>query len=133
MTTTPRRLQMLRVCLVVIGILSMALGPLMLFWPTGWRWDPHHVHYEQMMVGIYFTLGVFLIRAARDPLHNLSLIWFMVWSSLVHASIMAVQALSAPEHTGHLFADVPALFIAAAVLGTLTPRTPLRVARERPT
>ena len=94
----------------------------MILWPSGWRWEPHHAYYEQMMVGIYFTLGVFLLRAARDPLENLSLIWFTVWSCVVHGSIMAVQSLSGTMHRGHLIADVPALFIGAAVLGMLTPR-----------
>jgi hypothetical protein len=82
-----------------------------------------------MMVGLYFTLGVFLLLAAREPLRHLSLIWFAVWSSIVHASIMAFHALSGSERHGHLFADVPALFIAAAVLATLTPR---RAASEPP-
>lgn len=100
----------------------MALGPLMLFWPAGWRWEPHHAYYEQMMVGIYFTLGVFLVRAAREPLRHLSLIWLNVWLCIVHGSIMAVQALSDSRYHGHLLADVPALFVAAAVLATLTPR-----------
>lgn len=124
---TPR-LQALRVALVVLAIVCIALGPLMLLWPAGWRWEPHQPHYEQMIVGIYFTLGVCLLLAARDPLRHLSLIWFTVWSSVVHGGIMAVQALSdAPEH-GHLLGDVPALFLAAAVLAALTPR---RAAAER--
>jgi len=118
----PRRLQALRVSLLVFGSVCIALGPLMLLWPAGWRWEPHHAHYEQMMVGVYFTLGVFLLLAAREPLHHLSLIWFFVWSTGVHGSIMAVQALSGSQHHGHLLGDVPALLIAAAVLGTLTPR-----------
>ena len=121
-----RRLQALRVSLVALGSVCIALGPLMLVWPTGWRWEPHHAHYEQMMVGIYFTLGVFLLLAARAPLRHLSLIWFTVWSSIVHGSIMAVQALSGSRHHGHLVADVPALFIAAVVLAVLTPRRPDR-------
>src|SRR5882672_2135067 len=128
MVMSPRRLQALRISLVAIGSVCMALGPLMLLWPTGWRWEPHHAHYEQMMVGIYFTLCVFLLRAAREPLRHLSLIWFAVWSSIVHGSVMAVQALSGSQHHGHLLADVPAMFIAAAVLGTLTPR---RAASDR--
>ena len=116
------RLQALRISLLVLGIVCMALGPLMLLWPSGWRWEPHHAHYEQMMVGIYFTLGVFLLLAAREPLRHLSFIWFTVWVSIAHGSIMAVQALSDSRYRGHLVADVPALFIAAAVLATLTPR-----------
>jgi hypothetical protein len=117
----PRRLQALRISLVVIGGICIALGPLMLFWPGGWRWEPHHAHYEQMMVGIYLTLGVFLLRASRDPLRHLSLIWLTFWMSLVHGGIMTVQALMDSRHHGHLMADIPALFIAAAALGTLTP------------
>jgi hypothetical protein len=75
-----------------------------------------------MVLGIYATLGVFLLLAARNPLKHLSLIWFAVWSSVVHGSIMAAQALVYPEHRGHLFGDVPALFLIALVLAVLTPR-----------
>jgi hypothetical protein len=79
-----------------------------------------------MMVGIYATLGVFLLRASRDPLKHLSLIWFTVWSSVVHGAIMAVQSfgveMDGARHLGHLAGDVPALFIVAAVLAVLMPR-----------
>jgi hypothetical protein len=80
-----------------------------------------------MIVGIYFTLGIFLLAAAREPLRHLSLIWFAVASCVVHGSIMAVQALSGSESHGHLLADVPALFVAAAVVSALAPR---RAARQ---
>jgi len=96
----------------------------MLFWPSGWTWNVGQSHYTVMIVGIYATLGVFLILAARDPLANLSLIWFTVWSSVVHAAIMAVQAVTQPEQMGHLAGDVPALFIVAVALAILTPRSP---------
>jgi hypothetical protein len=65
---------------------------------------------------------VFLLIASRNPLQHRSLIWFTVWSSLVHAGIMAVQAFNAPTEHGHLFGDVPALIIVAVVLAVLTPR-----------
>jgi hypothetical protein len=76
-----------------------------------------------MILGVYATLGVFLLIASRNPLQNLSLIWFTVWSSVVHAGIMAAQAWANPEQIGHLWGDVPALLIVAAVLAFLTPRT----------
>ena len=123
---TATRESALRIALVLVGTICLALGPLMLVWPAGWRWTPHHAHYEQMMVGIYFTLGIFLIRASKDPGQHLSIIWFAVWSSLVHAGVMTAHALADPAHHGHLVADIPALFLAAAVLGALTPR------RQRP-
>ncbi len=47
-------------------------------------------------------LGMFLVPAARDPLRNLTLIWFTVRSSVVHAAIMAIQAFLSPDHKGHL-------------------------------
>jgi hypothetical protein len=79
-----------------------------------------------MIIGIYVTLGVFLLIASRDPLQHRSLIWFTIWSSLVHGGIMAVQAILNPEHIGHLYGDVLGLFVIAGVLAWLMPRnTPL--------
>lgn len=78
--TVVDRLRYLRVVLISAGLACLALYPLMLFWPSGWAWHVGHSAYPMMIVGIYATLGVFLILAARDPLANLSLIWFTVWS-----------------------------------------------------
>jgi hypothetical protein len=75
-----------------------------------------------MILGIYATLGVFLLLAARKPIEHLSLIWFTVWSSVVHGGIMLVQAVVYPEHRGHLFGDVPALLLIAVILALVTPR-----------
>src|SRR5579862_889956 len=118
------RLRFLRVALVLFGLIFLVgVYPLMMaWWPSGWRWQPNQPEYEQMILGIYATLGVFLLIAARDPLRHLSLIWFTVWSSLVHAGIMAVQAISYPSEHGHLLGDVPALVIVALILAILTPR-----------
>jgi len=120
--TVVQRLSYLRVALLIVGIACLALYPLMLFWPSGWAWHVGHSAYPMMIVGIYATLGVFLILAARNPLANLSLIWFTVWSSIVHGGIMAVQALTETGQMGHLMGDVPVLFVAAVVLVALTPR-----------
>jgi len=121
--TVVDRLRYLRVVLVLSGLACLALYPLMLFWPSGWAWHVGHSDYQMMIVGFYATLGVFLILAARDPLASLSLIWFAVWSSVVHAAIMAVKAVTRPGQMGHLVGDVPALFIVAAALAILTPRS----------
>jgi len=123
--TVVDRLRYLRVVLVLAGLACLALYPLMLLWPSGWAWHDGHSDYPLMIVGLYATLGVFLILAARDPLANLSLIWFTVWSSAVHGAIMAVQAVTQPAQMGHLAGDVPALFIVAGALAILTPRSPL--------
>ncbi len=80
----------------------------------------------------YRPLGLSLIIASRHPLKHLSLIWFTVWSSLVHGGIMAIQSFELPENHGHLLGDVPALLIVAVVLAVLTPRgEQARVAASR--
>ena len=121
--TAVDRLKSLRIVLAVAGVACLALYPLMVFWPSGWAWHVGHSPYQMMIVGFYATLGVFLILAARDPLASLSLIWFAVWSSVAHAGVMAVLAVTQPGQRGHLVGDVPALFIVAAALAILTPRS----------
>lgn len=107
---------------MVFGIIFCLVYPLAMFWPSGWAWhegSPATNDYFLMIVGIYATLGVFLIRAAKDPEANASLIWFTVWSSVVHAGVMAFEALRTPIQAGHLYGDVPALLLVAVVLGLL--------------
>lgn len=121
------RIKYLRIALVAVGLIFIVgIYALVKIWPSGWAWhtEPSHGmgHYLQMIIGVYATLGVFLLLASRNPLANLSLIWFTVWSSVVHAVIMAVQALTNPDQVAHLWGDVPALLIVAGLLGFLTPR-----------
>jgi hypothetical protein len=124
---TTTRVRYLRIVLVLVGLIFiLGVYPLMMaWWPSGWRWQPNQPEYEQMILGVYATLGVFLILASRNPLQNRSLIWFTVWSSLVHAGIMTVQAMNSPMEHGHLLGDIPALAIVALALAILTPRGPL--------
>jgi hypothetical protein len=117
------RTRYLSIALVVVGLIFIfGIYPLTILWPSGWAWHTGQSHYLQMILGIYATLGVFLLIAGRNPLANLSLIWFTIWSSVVHGGIMAIQALSDPQFRGHLWGDVLALFAVAAVLALLTPR-----------
>jgi len=114
------RVLYLRIALIVIGLLCIfGFYPLTIIWPSGWAWGQGHSHYLMMIIGIYATLGVFLLMASRDPDAHKSIIWFTVWSSVVHGAIMAWQALSDGGERGHLLADVPALFLIAIVLGVL--------------
>ena len=117
-----RKRRYLQIALVLIGSVFLLLYPLMQLWSSGWVWLPRQHEYEQMMIGVYATLGIFLIRAARRPEAHLSLIWFTFWSSLVHGIIMGTQAIIDPAERGHLIGDVAALFIAVVLLGWLTPQ-----------
>lgn len=94
---------------------------MMWIWPSGWGWTPRQPEYEQMIMGVYATLGVFLILAAKDPMKHASLIWFTVWSSIVHGGIMAVQAIVDSTERMNLLGDVPALFLVALIFWYLMP------------
>lgn len=118
-----RRLLLLRIALVVIGLTFIfAMYPLGIVWPSGWTWGHGHSHYLMMILGVYATLGVFLVIASRNPDAHKSVIWFAIWSSVVHAAIMGTQSLSDPMERGHLIADVPALCLIAIILVVLVPR-----------
>ena len=119
-----QKLRYLKVALYVFGAIFIAGVYVMMewLWPSGWSWTPRQPEYEQMIMGVYATLGVFLIRAAKDPLAHASLIWFTVWSSAVHGAIMLVQAIVDESERANLAGDVPALFVVALVLGYLMPR-----------
>ena len=94
----------LKIVLILVGLIFLvAVCPLMMFlWPSGWRWQPNQPEYEQMILGVYATLGIFLLLASRNPQAHRSLIAFTAWSSLVHAGIMAVQAFQNAGEHGHL-------------------------------
>jgi len=139
------RLAYLRIALVVIGLTFIfGIYPLAQVWPSGWTWGPgalcsgdaqsatspagwllgrEYSHYFVMILGVYATLGVFLLLAARDPFAYASVIWFTVWSSVVHAGIMLVQSMADASERGHLIGDVPALVLIAIVLAGLSPRS----------
>jgi hypothetical protein len=112
--------QALSVALLIVGLIFLVgLFPLTILWPAGFMWEPRQSDYEQMIVGVYAVLGIFLILASRDPAKHRSLIWFTVWSSLVHGLIMLVQALVDPADKTNLMGDVPALILIGIVLGLL--------------
>jgi len=121
--TPPTSRKPLSLALTVFGLVFLfGLYPLNHLWPSGFHWEPEQPTYLHMILGIYATLGVFLLLAARDPERNVSLIWFTVWSSVVHATIMAVHSFTDPGQMGHLWGDVAALLFTAVVLAVLAPR-----------
>ena len=118
------KLKHLKTALYAVGIIYIVGVPamMMVIWPDGWGWTPAQPEYEQMIMGVYATLGVFLILAAKDPMANASLIWFTIVSNIVHGGIMFVQAILDETDRANLVGDVPALFLVAAVLWYLMPK-----------
>src|SRR5271170_7546196 len=116
--------KVLKLALRLFGVIFLLVYPLGFIWPSGWVWHGGMgTYYLQMIAGIYAVLGVFLIVAAKNPEAHRSLISFTVWSSVVHAAIMGVQAVGDKQESGHLMGDVPALVLVAAVLWYLSSST----------
>ena len=118
------KLKYLKIALLVFGIIFVVglIGMMKLIKTTSWTWMPGQPEYEWMIIGVYATLGLFLIKASKNPLENLSLIWFTIFSSIVHAGIMLVQAIVDTAESSNLYGDIPALFLVAIVLWVLMPR-----------
>ncbi len=117
---TPSRTPLLSGALRILGLIFVfGIVVLNRVWPAGWAWRPEQPAYLQMVLSIYVTLGIFLLIAARDPARHLSLIWFTVWSSVAHATVMAVHSITDPGQLGHLWGDVAALLLTAVVLTVL--------------
>jgi hypothetical protein len=102
--TDSDRIKYLRIVLVLVGLtFTFGIGPLTIIWPSGWSWHAEgRSYYLEMILAIYATLGVFLLLAARNPLAHRSLIWFTVWSSIVHGGVMAVQSFSGDHNIARL-------------------------------
>ncbi|NNC38770.1 MAG: hypothetical protein EX271_02140 [Acidimicrobiales bacterium] len=112
----------LRFALIAFGVIFFLIWPLGKLWPSGWIWHGGEgTYYLQMICGIYAVLGFYLIHASRNPSKHKSLISFTIWSSVVHALIMAAQAINDDHEKGHLVGDVPALLLVAAALWFLSP------------
>jgi hypothetical protein len=112
----------LKIVLVATGLIFIAgIAILMQLWPAGFAWTPSQYEYEQMILAVYATLGIFLLLASRAPEKHRSLILFTAWSSIVHALVMGVQAVVDATERTHLVGDVPALLIIGVALLVLAP------------
>ena len=99
----------LKVVLVLVGLLfSAAIYPV-----TMSLWKMNESDYgDDMMLSLYFALGIFLLMAVRNPSANRSLIAFAAWSSFAHGAVMAVLAV-------HLANERRDLLIAGAVFSAI--------------
>ncbi len=112
-----------KVVLLLVGIAFCGVWLMMMLFPESWGWEPHQPEYEQMIMGVYAVLGVFLLMASRNPEKHLSLIWFTAFSSLVHALIMTVQVYNDMDaERANLGGDIPALYLIFILLALTTPK-----------
>jgi|SRR5882672_2753796 len=109
----------LKVVLVVVGLLFSA-GIYLLVESLSKPMEPE-LELGQMFLGVYITLGIFVLLAARNPSANRSMIAFAAWSSLAHAAVMAVQAVYIPNDRGHLQIGAAVFGLIGVVLVVLAP------------
>ena len=100
--------------LALIGSATQSDMPELLYRLVGWGsiGDAE----EQMIAIVYIVWGLFLWRAASDPLGNRLFIEFTIVANAAHAILMGIQALAYPGEHLHLAGDVPALLILAVAL-----------------
>jgi hypothetical protein len=104
----------LKVVLGLVGLLFLASGYVVV---TFVRQEPALA----MMFSVYFTLGIFLLLAIRNPWEHRLLIAFTAWSSLAHAGVMGFQAYRGMIAHGELM-GVAILAVIGMALIALGPR-----------
>ena len=108
----------LKILLVLVGLLfSAAIYPLAM---SLWKLDKAD-YGDDMMLSLYFALGIFLLMAVRNPSANRSLIAFAAWSSFAHGAVMAVMAVHIPNERAGLLGAVAVLVIIGIALIALAP------------
>lgn len=116
------RVRALKVVMVLVGLLFVAA-----IYPVAmslWHPSPSDDTGDTMMMSLYFTLGVFLLVAARKPSAHRSLIAFTAWSSFAHAVVMTVLGFHIPsEKAGFLIGSAVLVVIGVALLA-LSPAKP---------
>jgi hypothetical protein len=111
------RERVLKIVLILVGLLfTAAVYPV-----TDSLWHASQSMYtDDMMLSLYFALGIFLLIAARNPSANRSLIAFTAWSSFAHATVMTVMAIQKPDERDVLW-GVAALIVIGVTLIVLAP------------
>ena len=113
----------LKILLGLVGLFFVAgLYPLV----TSMMHPKQSDYPDQMMLAIYITLGVFLLLAIRNPAANRTLIAFTAWSSVAHASVMAVQSIQ----LGNERTELPPLGVVGIISLILIALAPTRQLRR---
>jgi len=107
----------LKVALVVVGLLFTAgIYPVTMILVK----HDQSSYADAMMGTLYITLGVLLLMSVRNPSAHRSLIAFAAWSSVAHATVMAIMAFhDTSEH--ELLWGVAAFAVIGTTLIVLAP------------
>ncbi len=114
-----KRERVLQVLLVLIGLFFLAgIYPLITSIPQHQQSD----YGDQMMLAVYFVLGVFLLLAVRRPAAHRSLIAFAGWGTLAHDAVMAVQAAQLKQLRSELLPLTVVAILCVALIALLPPK-----------
>ncbi len=113
------RARTLKILLVLVGLLfSAAIFPLI----GGLLHPADSDTGDTMMMSLYFTLGIFLLIAVRNPFAHRSMIAFAAWSSFAHAVTMSIQGLQMAAQRGGFLAGSGLLVAIGIALIALAPK-----------
>ena len=114
-----RRNRVLQGLLILVGLFFVAgIYPLLTSIPQHQQSD----YGDQMMLAVYFVLGVFLLLAVPDPAAHRSLIAFTGWGTLAHDAVMAVQAYQLKQMRSELIPLLLVAFLCVAFIALLPPK-----------
>src|ERR1700735_4258395 len=114
-----RKERVLQVFLVLIGLFFVAgIYPLLTSLPQHQQSD----YGDQMMLAVYFVLGVFLLLAVRRPASHRILIAFTGWGTLAHDAVMAVQASQLKQLRSELLPLTVVAFLCVALIALSPPK-----------
>ncbi|HEX4632703.1 MAG TPA: DUF6632 domain-containing protein [Gemmatimonadales bacterium] len=107
-----KRERVVQVVLAFMGLfyLSWIIPLFQGLWHSAWIQG--NLEAQTMFVSVNTVLGVFLLLAVNQPAQHRSLIAFGAWSSLAHASTMAIQTVEARAH------GIPRSPLDVVVIGT---------------
>ena len=114
-----RQERVLQVLLVLIGVFFVArIYPLLTSIPQHQQSD----YGDQMMLAVYFVLGVFLLLAVPRPAAHRSLIAFTGWGTLAHDAVMAVQASQLKQLRSELIPLTVVALLCVALIALVPPK-----------
>lgn len=108
----------LQAVLIVVGLLFFAaILPVI----GGLRDPVNSDTGDTMMMGLYCTLGIFLLLAVRNPSAHRSLIAFAAWSSFAHAAVMSTLGFEIPAQRSGFLGGSAVLVVIGVLLIALRP------------
>ena len=91
--TMNSKIKMLKTYLFVFGFLNIfVISTVPVIFGDVFLWQPRNLPTEIMMASLYFSMGVVMVFAARNPENNKAFVDFLIIGNTLHALVMLVTA-----------------------------------------